>query len=68
MSAKHTIKYEYEDGKPREKNLYWCGRESIIKHEWAFKDAGHLSLSVGGSVQPCKRCVSAIIKELGKEL
>ena len=65
---KHTIKFTHDDGKERRQSLYWCGRESQTKDEWAFQNAGHLALSVGGSVQPCKRCIKEIIKELEKEL
>ena len=45
----------------------WCGNE-LGSHAWAFSDAQHLALSVQGSVEPCRDCVKAIIKELEKEL
>ena len=60
---RHVIKFEYEDGN---KVVLWCGRG----HDggWAFKDAGHVAIAVGGSVAPCKNCIKSIIKELEKEI
>jgi len=65
--SSHVIKYDYEDGKKLINPILWCGQKH--KHYMrCFTDAGHLSLSVGGSIQPCKNCVKAIIKKLQKEL
>ncbi len=65
----HTIKYEYDDGKKLapHKIIYWCGRKQGYER-FNFMDAQHLALAVGGSIQPCKNCVKAIIRELKKEL
>ena len=65
--SRHVIKYEYRDGEKLGRPVFWCGREMEYK-QFAFTDAQHLALSVGGSVQPCKNCIKAIIKELEKEL
>ena len=65
--SNHVIKFEYSDGENLEAPLYWCGR-SRSHGDWRFLDAHHVALAVGGSVQPCKSCVKAIIKELSKEL
>jgi len=64
---KHVIKLEYENGKKLDKPILWCGIRSV-PNTWYFLDAQHLALSVGGSLQPCKNCVMAIIKTLQKEL
>lgn len=64
---KHVIKYTHKDGQQLPANEYWCGRKG--KHyDWAFMDAQHLALAVGGSAQPCKQCVKSIIKTLEQEL
>jgi len=47
--------------------MSWCGNY-VSKMEWHFVDVQHLVQSVGGSIQPCKKCVKMIIKELEKEL
>ena len=64
--AKHVIKYEYRDGEKLAQPTTWCGR----KHDggWVFADAQHVALAVGGSIQPCKKCIKAIIKVLEEEL
>ena len=67
MTATHVIKYEYHDGVKLKKPILWCGTEYIYK-PWCFTDTHHVALAVGGSVQPCKNCIKAIIKELEKEL
>lgn len=64
--ARHTIRVTHHDGKKLLKPIYWCGRQGM--GEFSFLNAQHLALSVGGSIQPCKACVKAIIKELQKEL
>jgi hypothetical protein len=63
--ASHVIKFEYDDGKKLQRPVTWCGSDEF---GWMFQDAQHVALSVGGSVQPCKKCVRAIINELQKEL
>ena len=62
-----TAKETHRDGVELDAPVSWCGR-NISKTDWAFTDTHHLALAVGGSVQPCKKCVAAIIKELSKEL
>lgn len=63
----HVLKCEYEDGVKLIQPLSWCGRE--LKYpQWYFSGAQQAALSVGGSVQPCKNCIKAIIKELSKQL
>lgn len=66
--SKHVVKFEYEDGKKLHSYelKMWCGR--VGSNEFHFLDAQHVALSVGGSIQPCKNCIKAIIKELSKEL
>jgi hypothetical protein len=64
--SRHIIKYRYDDGVKLTNPILWCGRKS--KHEWMFENADHAALSVEGSVQPCKNCIKAIIKQLEKEL
>ena len=66
--SKHVIKYTHDDGKRLKIPLLWCGRKSNGHHEWAFQDAQHVALAVGGSVAPCKSCIKAIIKQLSEEL
>ena len=65
--SKHVIKFEYDDGEKLEHPTLWCGRKST-GFEFEFKDAQHVALAVGGSIQPCKNCIKAIIKKLEKEL
>lgn len=65
--SRHVIKFEYRDGVKLELPEYWCGRESN-GFDWAFTDAQHVALASGGSIQPCKNCVKAIIKALEVEL
>ena len=63
----HIIKYEYNDGVKLQVPEVWCGRE--IKYpSWLFQDAQHVALAVGSSMQPCKACIKAIIKQLEREL
>lgn len=63
--SRHVIKYEYDDGKKLQRPTAWCGADGV---GWMFQDAQHVALSAGGTIQPCKRCIKAIIKELEKEL
>ena len=65
--ARHTIKYTHKNGVELDEPEAWCGR-SIEAMEWHFKDAQYLAWSAGGSIQPCRNCVKAIIKELEREL
>ena len=69
--SKHAIKYEKGSyiggGDTREISTLWCGRE-YNGFDWVFLNAQHVALAAGGSVQPCKNCIKAIIKELKKEL
>jgi len=65
--VKHVIKYEYIDGNKLLKPIFWCGEESPAS-DWHFLDAQHVALAVGGSNQPCKKCIKSIIKELEKEI
>jgi len=64
--SRHVIKYTHKDGKQLGIPEVWCGRK--FNASWAFQDAQHVALSVGGSIAPCKNCIKAIIKELEKEL
>ena len=74
-NVRHTIKHVHLGPDPMHTSTqqqvigigYWCGRVGD-NNEWCFHDAQHLALSAGGSIQPCKNCVKAIIKELNKEL
>ena len=66
--SKHVIKYTHEDGVELVLPTLWCGRKSLGKGVWHFQDAQHVALAVGGSVQPCKGCIKAIIKQLNEEL
>ena len=68
MEEKHVIKYTHRDGKKLAVPIMWCDKEIDTNMEWCFLDAQHVALSVGGSNQPCKKCISAIIKTLEKEL
>lgn len=71
---KHVIKFEKgtwitgveADGK-RIAAESWCGRPLRV-YDKPFLDAQHVALAVGGSLQPCKDCIKAIIKDLEKEL
>ena len=65
--SKHVIKYTHKDGEELRQEEYWCGRLRK-SYQWRFTDAQHVALAVGGSAQPCKNCIKAIIKELNKEL
>jgi hypothetical protein len=65
--SRHTIKFEYENGVKLDKPILWCKKE-FNPHQFYFQDAQHLALSVGGSIQPCKNCTKAIIKQLSEEL
>lgn len=65
--SRHVIKCTHNDGKKLPAPVYWCGRVQKYR-EYCFADAGHVALAVGGSVQPCKSCIKAIIRELEKEL
>lgn len=64
--SRHVIKYEYDDGVKLKAPESWCG--IYIKDGWKFNGAQHVALSAGGSIQPCKRCIKAIIKNLEMEL
>lgn len=67
--SKHVVKYDHLDGiKSASRNFtLWCGRR-LKPFDPYYVDAQHLALSIGGSGQPCKNCIKAIIKELEKEL
>lgn len=65
--ARHVIKYEYDEGSKLKFPISWCGKE-LKSREFKFLDAQHVALAAGGSVQPCKNCIKAIIKNLEKEL
>lgn len=62
----HAVKYDHDNGEPITP-VFWCGRTRKA-YEWYFSDIGHMALSVGGSQQPCKDCIKAVIAELKKEL
>ena len=69
VMSRHTIKYEYDDDEIKLANpKVWCGVDIKERDWWLFRDAQQLALKVGGTVQPCKECVKAIISELEKEL
>ena len=63
---KHTVRHDHKDGVAIQP-IFWCGRKAS-GFEWYFQDTHHLALSIGGSQQPCKLCIKAIIKELNREL
>lgn len=65
-NARHVIKYEYSDGVKLDNPVLWCGLDH--NGSFCFSDAQHVALSVGGYIQPCKKCIKAIIRELEKEL
>jgi len=66
--AKHVIKRTHNKvGEKLRQEVLWCGRLRN-SWQWCFLDAQHVALAVGGSQQPCKSCIKAIIKELKKEL
>lgn len=65
--SKHVIKFNHFDGMKLIKPILWCGRKAKV-FDTEFLDVDHVALAVGGSVQPCKNCIKAIIKELEKEL
>lgn len=62
--SKHIIKYEYRDGVKLAKHEIeiWCGHSPKFA-EWLFQDAQHAILSIEqeSRIQPCKRCLKAII-------
>ena len=63
--TKHIIKYEYRDGVKLAKHEVetWCGYVPQFS-DWLFQDAQHAILSIEqeSRIQPCKRCIKAIIK------
>ena len=63
---RHVIKYEYKGGVKLRSPASWCGME--LFSDFAFQDAQHVALAAGGSIQPCKKCIKAIIKALESEL
>lgn len=63
----HTIKHTHSDGKELDKPISWCGVK-LNSYDSYFLDAHHLTLSVGGSRQSCKKCINAVVRELQKEL
>jgi len=65
--ARHVIKYTHDNGIELPRPTAWCGH-TIQRHEWHFQDAQHAALAAGGSVQPCKLCVQAIVNALSVEL
>jgi hypothetical protein len=65
--SRHVIKFEYDNGVKLDRPILWC-KKDYNPHQFVFNDAQHVALSVGGSIQPCKNCIKAIIKELSKEL
>jgi hypothetical protein len=67
MGVNHTVKQTHSDGKEMADVVYWCGRLGS-RYDWRFADAQHVALSAGGSQQPCKNCIKAIIKQLEIEL
>ena len=67
IEPRHVTKYEYSNGEKLDIPISWCGHE-IQRHEWHFTDAQHVALAAGGSVQPCRLCVKAIIDALCVEL
>lgn len=63
----HVIKYTYDNGKKLDTPTLWCGAND----RGFFQDAQHAALAAlaaGGSIQTCRLCIKAIIKELEKEL
>ena len=64
--ARHTIKRTHIEGVKLDSPETWCGEHNDV-FSWAFCDANHLALSVGGSIAPCKACIDAIILELKTE-
>ena len=65
--SRHVVKYEHSNGEKLNPPIFWCGRETTGM-DFYFQDAQHVALGVGGSIQPCKNCIKAIIRELQKEL
>lgn len=63
---RHVIKLTHEDGFRITPKL-WCGA-TYSRYAWHFQSAQHVALAVGGSVEPCKACIRAIIKALETEL
>ena len=64
-TERHVIKHTHDDGKELTTPITWCGAKGV---GWLFNNTHHVALSVGGSVQPCRSCIRAIITELQKEL
>ena len=64
--SSHVIKRTHEYGNLITPVL-WCGTK-YSSMSWYFQDTQHVALAVGGSVQPCKECIKAIITALEKEL
>jgi len=67
---RHTVKQMFAEGDGLPRPEYHCGRVGAVApfNDFHFLDAGHLVRNVGGSIQPCKDCIRAIIRELNKEL
>lgn len=65
--VRHVIKYEYDEGARLKHPISWCGKE-LKGYDFKFSDAQHVALAAGGSIQPCKNCIKAIIRNLEKEL
>jgi len=65
---RHVIKYEYDEGVKLQIPSVWCGYKLTDRKIWLFKDAQHVALAVGGSIEPCSNCIKSIISELQKEL
>lgn len=63
----HIVKYRHKDGVKLHIPTLWCNSD-YDGCSFVFMDAQHVALAVGGSTQPCKNCIKAIIKELKKGL
>lgn len=67
--CKHIIKYEYRDGVKLANHEIetWCGHAPQFS-DWLFQDAQHAILSIEqeSRIQPCKRCIKAIINAAEK--
>lgn len=63
--SNHIIKYDYKDGVKLSKRdtETWCGAQ-LETFDWTFMDAQHALLSIeqGSLVEPCDKCLAAIIK------
>jgi len=67
--SNHVVKYTHLNGKKLDKKTLWCGIDAPSNNsEFMFIDAQHVALAVRGSIQPCKNCIKAIIKQLSEEL